>query len=226
MEDQRFSLMDADVGKGLIWIYGRVVGSGSEILAQAKPGDELDLLGPLGFPFELESIGPGSLLVAGGTGAGVLYMLARVLGHGGSKPRVLYGARSNEELSLLPWWRKLEGVDIKCSTDDGSLGMKGSVVDLLARETRNLKRKTRVYVCGPTQMMAAAAELCDEAGLDCWVSLEQRMGCAVGACYACAFPVKGAEGYGAYVRVCRQGTVFKAEEMDWGRALGETYGRR
>lgn len=215
-----FSVMDVLPKKNLILIYGRRVGSGSELMAAMTPGMSVSLMGPLGHAFDLAETGKNPILVAGGTGAGVLFMLARVLGEKKLNPLVLYGARNKSELSLASSWRGLAGVRLLCSTDDGSVGFKGNVVGLLKKclRQKDPTRSATVTVCGPVAMMSAAAKEAEGQGLRCLVSLEQRMGCAVGACYACAFPMKNRKGYESYVRVCRQGTVFRAREIDWDKA--------
>ena len=215
-----FSVMDVLPKKNSILIYGRRVGSGSELMAAMAPGSSVSLMGPLGHTFDLAESGNRPILVAGGTGAGVLFMWARVLGEKKLNPLVLYGARNKAELSLASSWRGLEGVRLLCSTDDGSVGFKGNVVGLLKKCLREKDQSpsATVYICGPVAMMSATAKEAEGQGHRCFVSLEQRMGCAVGACYACAFPMKGRKGYESYVRVCRQGTIFRASEIDWGKA--------
>lgn len=201
------SLAQIDGEKGTIGLIIRAVGRGTRALVRAVPGDRLDLLGPVGRGFPVEYGDRPVLLVGGGVGAAPLLPLAHRLAAGGNM-RFLLGSRTEGEL----WGAGLAqrfGVNCAISTDDGSAGHTGLVTDLLERELSGGGDVAAICACGPTPMMRAVAAIAARHEIACYVSLEQRMGCGVGACLGCAWPRAG----GGYVRVCVDGPVFDATEV-------------
>ncbi|HET7678084.1 MAG TPA: dihydroorotate dehydrogenase electron transfer subunit [Candidatus Limnocylindrales bacterium] len=230
-----FSVNTADRAAGSITIHFRVTGKGTEWIARARPGDRLEMLGPLGRPFEVDPRSRHLLLVAGGLGMAGVRMLADEAIEQGRQVTLLFGAAGAREVypsSLLP-----DEVEYVVATDDGSLGHQGYVTELVpAYEAW----ASQCFACGPLPMLGALARLA--AGRDArlgvarlgrkagrggtrgpqpgspqarrraWlqVSMEQNMGCAVGACLGCV--VMGTDGP---QRVCREGPVFAAGEIDW-----------
>jgi len=200
------------LGPETIQLLFRVVGRGTGLLAGIRPGQALSLIGPLGRGFQPASDGP-VCLVGGGIGIAPLLFLAdrlRTLRPDSAPCTVLLGARIGAELTRLAAEFGKLGCQVETATDDGSLGFHGLVTDLLAPHLATL---TKVYVCGPHPMMAAAAGLCLAAQIPCEVSLEAHMACGLGACLGCA--VQGAEN--RYRHVCKHGPVFQAEEVAWNR---------
>ena len=196
-------------GGAEVEILYKVHGRGTELLAEARPGQRVRLVGPLGRGFELPQSGERALLVGGGTGVASLYELAvraRVLG----PVRVLLGARSASDLLGVGDFEALEEVDVEVATEDGTRGHAGRVTALLERALE-AAGPARVYACGPTAMMRACAELASERMAPCVVSLENTMACGFGVCLGCAAPLTG-EGFGL---VCRRGPVFESHEIDW-----------
>ncbi len=194
---------------GDLQILFKVVGRGTACLADLQPGHEVDLLGPLGRGFRLQREDPVCLL-GGGMGIAPLYFLGKRLLQQARLPEfdpVLLGAASQQELGLLADDFFGLGYDVRTATDDGSMGHHGFVTDLLDEV---LPRVSRVYVCGPYPMMRIAATKCEDAGVECQVSLETHMACGLGACLGCT--VEGREGY---AHVCIQGPVFDAPEVAW-----------
>lgn len=181
-----------------------VVGRGTALLAEAKRGDVVDVVGPLGRGFA--PLGPGdtAILVGGGTGIASLYDLAARAD--GATLRVLLGARSAERLLGVADFRAL-GVPLEVATDDGSEGHHGLVTELLERALAELP-DARVHACGPTPMMRRASEI---AGPACRVSLENRMACGYGVCLGCAVP----RAEGGFALVCRDGPVFESGALAW-----------
>ncbi|MEW6080296.1 MAG: dihydroorotate dehydrogenase electron transfer subunit [Bacillota bacterium] len=176
-------------------------GAGTHLLAQVKHGKALGVMGPLGKGFPL--VEEDALLVAGGVGIAPLLFLADRLGHAGVRVRVVVGARTASELAGL---ELLEGcAQVMTATDDGSCGLRGTAVDLAVPEMKQ-KPPQAVYACGPEPMMRGVSQAARALGLPCWVSLEARMGCGVGACLGCV--VDSRDGY---LRVCADGPVFNAE---------------
>lgn len=206
------SLSDADPKTGTIDFIYKVVGLGTRVLARVRPGSEADFIGPLGRPFDPPKKGQTALLVGGGVGIPPLLLLAKRLVRS-HRVEAFLGARTKDWVICANDFRKL-GVPVHIATDDGSLGYKGSVVDLLARQPG---RHSSLYICGPTPMMAAAARLAHERGIPAQVSLEERMGCAMGVCMGCVVEVttQPAGSHARFQRVCTEGPVFAAEEVVW-----------
>lgn len=186
-----------------------VKGRGTEILARKKPGDEVDLIGPLGNPFQTHYNGEYPVLVAGGIGVVPLLFLKYQL-----PPNLLssflLGVRSESSLTVNK--EEIKRCNIDLASDDGSIGFEGNVIQLLERHLQNLtNRRMIVYGCGPGLMLTALKTLCLANSIPAYVSLEVPMGCGVGACQSCA--VSKVDGAG-YFLVCQDGPVFNAETVD------------
>lgn len=199
-------------GGGEVEILYKVHGRGTALLADARPGERVRVVGPLGRPFPLPAAGQAALLVGGGTGIASLYELAsRARAASGARVAVLLGARSAGDLMAVADFEAL-GVDVRIATEDGSAGARGLVTALLdAALAEDTARGALVYACGPTPMMRAAADVAAAHGCGCIVSLENRMACGVGVCLGCAAPVRA----GGYALVCRRGPVFDADDVAW-----------
>jgi len=229
-----FSINTADPVSGTITIHFRTIGRGTEWFTSLRAGDAVDMLGPLGRPFEVDSRSRHLLLVAGGLGmAGVRYLADEAI-RDGRQVTLLFGAASARDVypsSLLP-----DEVEYVIATDDGSVGHGGFVTELVPEYEA---WADQAFACGPAPMLAALARLAagrrDRLGVArlgrrrgagrtvalgstaarrkafLQVSMEQNMGCAVGACLGCVIMGVG----GAPQRVCREGPVFAAEEVAW-----------
>lgn len=196
---------------GALQILFKVVGRGTELLAQVPEGTHLSLLGPLGRGFSLAAPEK-ACLVGGGMGIAPLLFLASRLSqqvHDGPRPKVILGARNRQE--LVPLIAAFENIGIKvlAATDDGSFGHHGLVTDVL--QGLNLDSAFTVYSCGPRPMMAAINHLCQKKKISCQVSVETVMACGMGACLGCAVALKA----GGYAHVCSDGPVFEAGELLW-----------
>jgi dihydroorotate dehydrogenase electron transfer subunit len=229
-----FSLNTTDPATGIVTIHFRVIGRGTEWFTRLRPGDTIDLLGPLGRPFEVAPRSQHLLLVAGGLGMAGVRMLADEAIRAGRKVTLLFGASSAREVypsTLLP-----DEVEYIVATDDGSLGHHGFVTELVPDYEA---WADQAFACGPAPMLATLARLAagrrdrlgvaklgrrrgggkaDAAGSPAarrkaflQVSMEQNMGCAVGACLGCVVMSTS----GTPQRVCREGPVFAAEEIAW-----------
>jgi dihydroorotate dehydrogenase electron transfer subunit len=108
-------------------------------------------------------------------------------------------------------------VPYELATEDGSLGEEGLVTRLLARELEAAGDGVSVFACGPSPMLAAVARACAREDTPCWVSMEAYMACGVGACLGCVIPGRS----GGYLRVCKEGPVFRSEAVDWDALLGK-----
>jgi dihydroorotate dehydrogenase electron transfer subunit len=184
-------------------------GRGTALLAQARAGERVRLVGPLGRGFALPSPGETPLLVAGGTGIASVYELAMRLAEAAQPATVLLGARSAEDLMAGDDFGALGGA-LHIATEDGSRGERGLVTGLLEGELAGAARP-RVYACGPTAMMRRVAEIAGAAGAPCAVSLENPMACGFGVCLGCATPLSE----GGFALVCRDGPVFDAAAIEW-----------
>lgn len=187
----------------------KVVGRGTALLAAARVGDRIALVGPLGGGFPLPAPGERAILVGGGTGIASLHDLAAEAQRRGGRVSVLLGARLADELLARADFERL-GVDLRLATEDGSAGHEGLVTALLD-EALQETGSARVYACGPTPMMRAAASRAAAAGRPCHVSLENRMACGYGVCLGCAVP----RAAGGFDLVCRDGPVFEAGTLAW-----------
>ena len=213
-----FSVMRTEAATGALDLLIQVVGRGSRLVADAVTGATFDLLGPQGVGFPLPPPGTPVSLVAGGVGVAPLIFLAEALSSAASPYEItgLFGARTAE---FLCCWTEFAG---RCTrftavTEDGSTGQQGLVTDFLAQHlAAQASRRVlpTVYACGPLPMLAAVAHLCSEHDGTAFVSLERWMGCGVGACLGCVVPSARAEGP-RYVRVCKDGPVFLAGDLDW-----------
>ena len=206
------SICRADAAAGLLEVIFRVVGEGTSLLSRARPGESVDVMGPLGNPFRLPVPGQAKDVVIAGGGVGIppLLFLADILRkeHPDAAVHVLLGGRSADFILCDDAFRSI-GCPPQIATDDGSLGHHGLVTDLLA-ETVSRNTVGMVYTCGPTPMLKAVANLCGRARIPCQVSFEARMACGVGACLSCVIPTSS-----GYRRVCTEGPVFPADEIAW-----------
>lgn len=213
-----FSLSDADRQKGTVEFIYKVVGIGTEALRKIQVADRVDLLGPLGRSFEIPKKLERAVLIGGGVGIPPLYLLAKWL-KDRCQVEVFLGARTKDWVICANDFRKLK-VPVQIATDDGTLGHKGSVVELVSRllnQNGSGSRRVNLYICGPTPMMAAAAAFAGRKGLGAQVSLEERMGCAMGCCWGCVVEVttEPKTAHARFQRVCTEGPVFPAEMIRW-----------
>ena len=186
-------------------------GPGTHVLRRTRAGDTVTFYGPLGHAYP-ELKGKRILAIGGGVGLAPLYFYGfRAPGCITENYRLLYGARTKEDLFLDHV--SLERPGVSLSTDDGSHGFKGNVVQLAERELER-EGADAIFSCGPTVMMRAAQKLAEARGIPHWASLENRMGCALGACRACVVPTK-LEGASPYRTVCHDGPVFDASVLLW-----------
>ncbi len=193
-----------------------VVGRGTAALARRRAGERLSVWGPLGNGFGPAPDGP-AFFVAGGIGQTPFLALAREwLAGPGSCPAatLLYGVRTAALLAGVDDFRTA-GVDVEIATDDGSAGHHGFVTDLLSRRLERGERPARVVGCGPPAMLAALAGLTARHGIACDVSLENHMACGFGACFSCVAPIRQADGSTDLRRVCVEGPVFPAADVEW-----------
>ena len=178
-----------------------VVGAGTRMLASKRPGDEIDVLGPLGVPFRYREPYETAILVAGGLGIAPFPFLTDRLEKLGTKIITFVGSRSVLDL------RQIDLNNIQRATDDGSDGFHGTVVDCLANYlAAHRVDKPKIFGCGPTKMLSALSQYAQAHNLACEVSLEGDMACGIGICQGC--PVEQTNGTRKYALVCTDGPTF------------------
>ena len=175
-----FSIKDAE--NGVVTLLYKVVGKGTEALSKMKPGEYCDLLGPQGRPFTPQK-GHRALIIVGGYGAAATWQLTRSMPGG----VVLLGARSEADLLLTKEYAEA-GFDVRIATNDGSVGKKGFVTELIPELLENQEEPFFVYGCGPKPMLMALAALMKKENLAGELSLDEIMCCGVGSCFGCVDP--------------------------------------
>lgn len=205
------SICTIDRRAGVLRLVFEVRGEGTAWLAQRRPGEPLDVLGPLGRGFSVPEDGAGVVLVGGGIGTPPLLAVAQARV---GKMEAILGFR-NADACILAREFALACANVQLATDDGTLGYHGLVTDLLkTRLSQEQKPCAGIFACGPTPMLRAVAAIALEREIPCQVSLEERMGCGVGACLVCACKTREADGE-HYRHVCKDGPVFDAKEVVW-----------
>lgn len=203
------SICGIDSAAGTLRLVMEVRGEGTQLLSQVGEGQTLDVLGPLGHGFALLEPDKRAIVVGGGIGVPPLLAAAS---HYGKNAVACLGFRGAGAVILGEDFAQA-GVAVHLATDDGSLGHHGLVTNLLAVQLDSAPTAI-VYACGPKPMLGAVAALCAQRGVRCQVSMEERMGCGVGACLVCACRMKTDDGSTAYRHVCKDGPVFEAGEVD------------
>ena len=193
-----------------IQILYRVVGKLTNILKDKKSDDILKIIGPLGNGFPVIKGKARPILIGGGIGSAPLFSLAETIKH--KKPIFFIGAKTKKEI-LCTYALKSIGINPIISTDDGTMGRKGLITDVLRDFlTQNSKLKTQncLYACGPRPMLKELTLLSEKFNLKGYIALEENMACGVGACLSCVVNTKN-----GFKRVCKEGPVFPIEEIIW-----------
>lgn len=198
-------------GKKFLSILYNVVGHGTKKMSLCLAGDALQVLGPLGKGFLPDSDAKQNILVAGGIGIAPLVFFARRLAKDFSPQScsVILGAKTKNDILCLEFLEEM-GVSVQIATENGSLGKKGLVTDLLEDEIRKAAG-LRISACGPMPMLKAVAKMARLAQIPCQVSIESIMACGMGACLGCAVPKIGDQN--KYFHACTDGPVFDASRL-------------
>lgn len=199
------SINYVDRNNNELWLLIQIAGRGTEMLSHVKAGDTLNVVLPLGNGFTMPAADENCILIGGGVGIAPLLYLGEEMKRRGCKVTFLLGARTKALLSELEFFKAVGEVYV--TTEDGSEGEIGFVTN---HSILNGTRFDRIYTCGPSPMMKAVVKYARENGIDCEVSLENRMACGVGACLCCV--EKTTEGH---VCVCKEGPVLNAERLLW-----------
>lgn len=217
-------------------VIGRTIGPGTRMLAAMRPDDRTEVLGPLGQPFKIDELAGLAVLVAGGVGLPPILWLSEALNARGFEQIAICGARTVDLLPLkLTAAPHSDGRESMCcsefgrvntpivvTSDDGSIGMRGTTADaltiVLARHGGATERII-VYTCGPEPMMRSVATICSRRNVRCFVALERMMGCGMGTCQSCVVSINNASGAGwHYELCCTHGPVFDASRVAWNTA--------
>lgn len=205
------SICEIDAENSKLRVVYRVTGenTGTELFAKKTAGDTIPVVGPLGngFPLE-EGKGKKAFLMGGGIGVPPILELAKQLD--AAEKQIVVGYR-NAQTFLKEEFENNGSLYI--STEDGSVGTKGNVMDAI-RE--NALTADIIYACGPTPMLRAIKNFAEENGITCYISLEERMACGIGACLACVCKTKEKDHHSNVhnKRICKDGPVFLSTEVE------------
>ncbi|MCH8029177.1 MAG: dihydroorotate dehydrogenase electron transfer subunit [Candidatus Dadabacteria bacterium] len=187
----------------LVFIY-RVVGRGTGLLSEKRPGDRVHVWGPLGNGFTITD--RKAVLIGGGTGAAPLIDLSEEMSRRGMDHTLVCGGRTAGDLKFMDEFSDV--VKYSAYTEDGSLGEKGFVTDYISNG--NVGAEAAIYSCGPMGMLRRVSELAAEKGAECQISIETPMACGLGTCLGCAVPKRNSKGY---YKACTDGPVFDSKEV-------------
>ena len=202
------SICEIDKEKGTLRLIFQVVGKGTEIFSQMIEGTEIKIVGPLGNGFSIpDETVKNHIVVGGGIGIAPLIELVKNLK---GNIQVYIGAKTSP---ILVNEFKALGAEVFVSTDDGSEGYHGNVIELLRKINPNVDK---VYSCGPKIMLKNLSDWAKEKGISAQVSMEERMACGIGACVGCAIKIKKADSTDwQNLKVCKDGPVFLSDEVVW-----------
>ena len=205
------SLCGIDRKAGTLRLVYRVTGehTGTEEFSRLQAGDTMKIMGPLGNGFTVEK-GRKTFLIGGGIGVPPMLQLAKEMKDAGENFQIVMGYRDAGTFLLDEFKEQGESF---VATEDGSVGTKGNVLDAI-RE--NHLDADVIYACGPTPMLRALKAYAEEQNMTCYVSMEERMACGIGACLACVCnsTEKDAHSNVKNKRICKEGPVFNAKEVE------------
>jgi dihydroorotate dehydrogenase electron transfer subunit len=198
-----FSISGVDGAE--IEILFHSVGRGTIMMSEKKAGDMLDILGPLGTSYTTGGDFERAVILAGGIGIAPFPFLNSELKKSGKQVGIFAGFRNSAQIYTgnLP--------DVQISTEDGSKGFKGNVLQMYSALESMDRDKIKIFACGPNPMLKAVAEMAVKNGIRCEVSLEGQMACGVGICQGC--PVPNSDDDSGYSLVCKEGPVFSADKI-------------
>ncbi len=201
---------------GTVEIVVDAHGPGTKWLVDRAQGDALDVIAPLGRPFSLPKDPVPCVLVGGGYGSAPLFMLADRLRERGCRVDLILGAATESRLvGVVDGRRRASSLTI--TTDDGSLGVRGRVTDVLDGILDQHGGQV-IYGCGPMGMLAGLAKVAEQRGIVSQCAVEEAMACGVGVCMTCVLPVVGKDGVTRMTRSCTEGPVFFGDQVRWDAA--------
>mgnify|MGYP003304707367 CR=1 FL=1 len=203
------SICEVDKQRGALRIVFRVAGAGTDEFAHMTVGQGVDIMGPLGNGYTLQTEGK-AILVGGGIGIPPMLGLAKKLYAEGKKVIAVLGYRDAKNFLAKEFE---EVAEVVIATEDGSVGVKGNVIDAI--KAKGLTADT-VYSCGPTPMLRGVKAFAESAGIACQISLEEKMACGIGACLACVCKTKEKDHHSNVnnARICKDGPVFMAQDIE------------
>lgn len=208
------SIYNIDKETGILEFIFQVKGKGTEILAKRNIGEELDIIGPLGYgTFDIRDY-KNAAIIGGGIGTFPLYELAKELKEKTSSKVNIYLGFRNKDLVVLEEEFKAVSDNLIITTDDGSYGISGFAINELKKDIKENKID-KIFACGPLPMLKAVQALAIETDIPCQISLEEKMACGLGVCLGCA--VKTAQSPSdapEYWHVCKAGPVFNATDVE------------
>ncbi len=211
-----FSIHNSQPDAGTFDILFAAIGRGTHALLKNKPGDSLNIIGPLGNSFDYPDDLQEAIIVAGGIGIAPFLLMMQELPTKDIKKSIFYGAGTREQLCCLDDFEKTNA-EIHISTDDGSAGYKGFITDILNDYLASLTSTTgkQLYVCGPTPMMVKVQQLAKQYNISAQVTVENVMACGFGACMGCPVPMANPPHDGKkYLLACKDGPVFNMNEIN------------
>lgn len=203
-----FAICDITSSDTFACLY-MITGRGTKVLSEALPGNNFLVTGPVGNFFKFEK-GADVALIAGGIGLAPMINAAKKLKEMGSKVTLYYGGRSKSDILMYDFLQTICD-ELIITTDDGTLGIKGNIIVPLKN---NIKEYKKIYACGPNRMLQAVTILCSENNVSIDVSLDEQMGCGVGACLGCMITVIE-NGEKVMKRCCVEGPIFDGTKIDW-----------
>jgi dihydroorotate dehydrogenase electron transfer subunit len=208
-----YDVKERGVYGGTVEFVFSVHGKGTAWLAGRRPQDKLDVVGPLGKPFRLPAEPVNATLVGGGYGSAPLLPLAQALRDRGCRVDFVLGAGSLDRLfGQLDAKRIASSIEV--TTDDGSMGRRGRVSDVLPQVLDRTDAEV-VYACGPMAMLRAVSDIAAVREIPTQVAVEESMACGIGVCMTCVLPVVGDDGQTRMVRSCVEGPVFLGDRVRW-----------
>ena len=206
------SVCETDPANGAVRVVYRIAGQGTREFSRLKAGDMISVMGPLGNGFPLEELkGKRVLMIGGGIGIPPMLFLGRTLKATGNTGCAFAAGYRTSDTYLLEELR--ETARVLVATDDGSLGVHGTVLDAVREAGYHADV---ICACGPRPMLKAVKGFAEEEGIPAYISLEERMACGLGVCLGCVTPSRETDSHSNVrnARVCTDGPVFNAREVE------------
>lgn len=207
------SIYNMNKEEGILEFIFQIKGKGTTILANKNIGEDIDIIGPLGFgTFKYEKYAK-MAIIGGGIGVFPLYELAKCAKNDNKNVNIYLGFRNKDLVVLEDEFRNVSD-SLTITTDDGSYGNQGFAIDFLKTDIESGKIDS-IYACGPLPMLKAVKKLAQEKDIDCQISLEEKMGCGLGACLGCAVKkASSPKDSPEYFHVCKGGPVFNSKDVE------------
>lgn len=207
------SIYNMDRENGILEFIFQVKGKGTKILAKREVGDNIDIIGPLGYgTFKYENY-KNLAIIGGGIGVFPLYELAKCAKKDGKQVSTYLGFRSKDFVVLEEEFKQVSD-NFVLTTDDGSYSQKGFAIQFLEKDI-DAGKVDAIFACGPLPMLKAVQKLADEKDVPCQISLEEKMACGLGVCLGCAVKTtKSSKEAPEYLHVCKAGPVFNSKDVE------------